>query len=1273
MQIVVPMLEARPYSTGFIEQAGPRRQLGRVNSFERTMTAQPAGDGSFGAQFERELLPFQEDAAAIRVDMLSAAPARELSFEVTVDAYIEQSIPGGYEALHSASESLDEAISDVTMARLLEATRDAGFPYVQIDMSIDSSTLYAPPGSPPSSPTPAPLAPPPLGYIDMQLLMWLMIIIGVSSIVLFAICYLGFDRYLRAWFARRAERLALWKAKRARAQAELASKRLRAAEAFMPDATPCGRLRAEGRSELLSRASRRNEWLVDEAMEVDETTPLQSPASVRSSHAVTSTREGSSFPSDRQTRPEPPAHVGALPPPLPIAYSVTQRVESPLVSSMVAKGPRRRPEGRAAAEARLDGWFRHTFTARRPSAHVDKLIAARPSKRRRELGSTLATRSSGVMQLPLSEVHDPALLDIAATRSKAHLSAAQKLGSPGGSSSSSEDPPEALPVKAAPGRLARIRSPAFISRRRTVGTTGVASAAAKQMAAWEMSHTEDRLEQRLRVMRWLLGAMGETDAQAVAEQLEQHNILSVDELQERWSHVSKDLAPAARELLAERLKLGAWFRGAGVSIDEVDGALALLASVGVLSVAQLREAWRKGVVPLQVRLRWRALVELIDEALHNDERVGAETDSQQLEAAEEAEVDSPVAEADDSQVAVEVDSQPPVDSPAAEAEMPLAVLEPPAQVDSPEYVEEYVEPLPVPRSEMSLEGLQSEQLLALADAACQTSLRDTEAHELAAASSARGLLSARAYVAAHDAAVQAETPRELSSRAPSTLMGLADETYTPRVDAEEVMESDAGGESGMLPEQGEDEREPAATAPPEVVAVLQALAMRQLDAIELAIEHAARAGIHQSVLNDLTDATVERLQIEKAAEEALSAALAGNDDDTEALRSALAKASAARLAVPMVESAALRLRRLEEALAERRAAALAHEAAVAAHQRREVEDAASTILQAAARGVAVRRGLRFAALEARRVAEESILAALRARQEPELRAALATGLDAGVSTSVLAAATEALARLKVEVIERTRCEEALRHALVLEDVPAMRASLAEAVAVGADAALTAVARGAISRLEKLELARCEAESALRASLEAVSACVDGDEAAADAASSALAASLLRARALAVDTPLMEPAGEKMRQLLEEKALAAEARRVLEAAAAEEEQARLDAEAAELRERKAARHEEAQAAHDEAEQRVAQLRSDMRFAVSVGATREARGRAGGGLLQQIRRKHASANSALGGGTSSRGDTEGALARPPPPAPLASPPTTASAVSARGEQHRPIVRL
>ena len=189
-----------------------------------------------------------------------------------------------------------------------------------------------------------------------------------------------------------------------------------------------------------------------------------------------------------------------------------------------------------------------------------------------------------------------------------------------------EEKPRAL--KASPGRLmvARRAGPALPARqRREAAPPQRAATAAAQMASWEMEQVADRLEERLRLTRWLLAAMGEAEAQAAGALLEGLQVASVDELQARWADVQDSLAAESRLVLGDRLRLCAWLRAAGVAKDASDAALAVLSSAGIASPAQLEALWHRedGVARQQVRLRSRALADLVDAGLLAAE--GAET------------------------------------------------------------------------------------------------------------------------------------------------------------------------------------------------------------------------------------------------------------------------------------------------------------------------------------------------------------------------------------------------------------------------------------------------------------------------------------------------------------------------------------------------------------------------------------------------------------------------------------------------------------------------
>ena len=1192
MGVTVPLIEIGPYLLPNVAAAGPGRQLDRVKTIVRSMTAP---EGTFSYDFARQLSGV-EAPEAVRVDMLQDTPSQRLHFEAVVDAFIEQSIEGSYGALQAAEPALHEALTTMTIPRLLEIVRGVGFPHVQFDaFDVVPTARNAPPSPPPLAPSPMPHAPAPLGRIEAPELGWIIIGLGAVSLCIFVVCLLGFDRGLREWVC--AQLVCTRDLVRAtlRARARRRAERKAAAAERKRTLTELRRLGKDSYGNPIQLSAMTLSPVLSSV--VVESPPLLPSVPSGRSSPTTVTEARSALPSDR---PPPPrlADLAALePPPQEVAEVAAKRAKP--------QRSRRRPEGRAAAEARLEGWFRHHFGSARDTPAVPAKVALRDVRHK-----SMLDRAAGC----------------GATRATpVRCSTAQKLDRPRSPDDDwlAEEKPRAL--KASPGRLmvARRAVPALPARqRREAAPPQRAATAAAQMASWEMEQVADRLEERLRLTRWLLAAMGEAEAQAAGALLEGLQVASVDELQARWADVQDSLAAESRLVLGDRLRLCAWLRAAGVAKDASDAALAVLSSAGIASPAQLEALWRRedGVARQQVRLRSRALADLVDAGL-----LAAESAETLMEEEQQ-----------------EVPPEQPAEAIALEtAEASLQAEESPVMVEaSVQAEEEDLEAVETPAVELL--SAPSPPLIYV-DASMQTSDRE----------------------AVQEAVLLPTEPSPTAKIEEKTAVVEVADVEVEAVDEPATAEEPVA--SPVL------ESRPPPSHPPEIVRLLQAVAQRSsVEAIERAVECAREAGsASDAVLFELSGPVLQQMRGEAAAESELHAALAAVGD-VEALKTAVANAAAFRLNTPLVRDAAAQLARLEAARQERR--------------RRALEDAACTRMQAVARGMAARRlvaRMRQAAFEARVAAEEALLAALLARSEDDLRGAVASAARLGVSAAVVSAAEEALGRLEREGEVRRAAEDSLRDALAQDEASALLTSVARAEDVGADATLITAGRDALLRLEQLEKAKREAASTLEKALREGRTALDDADNDCEKASLALSTSLQRARELSLDMPAtMLEADEVMRKLRVREAEAAEAvavareaeeaerlaevRKRVEAAerrAAEEaavEEARLER----IRLKREARLEEEQATREAQLQREASIRGDLQAAYrkkGLGAA----GGSGTSLLAQIRQRNAAAIAWTP--SAAEKATPSSSARPPPPPPLASPP------AADAPKEREIVRL
>ena len=513
----------------------------------------------------------------------------------------------------------------------------------------------------------------------------------------------------------------------------------------------------------------------------------------------------------------------------------------------------------------------------------------------------------------------------------------------------------------------------------------------------------------------------------------------------------------------------------------------------------------------------------------------------------------------------------------------------------------------------------------------------------------------------------------------------ADKEEADAQDAQEVQEAEEAEEAKA---ENSDSEDMGACPPapllqaPEVVAVLQALAQRDIVETEAAIARAHGADIDPTVLTYLTEeplrwlrerearrpfaaaelqrtleamelpalrvalvaaldtgvtgdvvekatAALAVLEAKAAARSAAEAALqdAVAREDLDALPQAIEEAEAKGADVVLLSAARGSVRRLRQAVEDRRAA----DAALRSSLERQAEDptseaanvgVANALVQARAcalddaplieRAVAVveaeavraverteaaadlRRALgsvdtgwmarsaeRAASLGvdaalvaearehlraklARAAAEEGLLTALLAQDEEWLRAATLEAKRAGVTGDVVEKATAALAVLEAKAAARSAAEAALQDAVAREDLDALPQAIEEAEAKGADVVLLSAARGSVRRLRQAVEDRRAADAALRSSLER-----QAEDPTSEAANVGVANALVQARACALDdAPLIERAAILVR-LWQQEQEAKEAVARLQAAA-EAEAAAAEAEEAEERRLEAVR-------------------------------------------------------------------------------------------------------
>jgi hypothetical protein len=204
---------------------------------------------------------------------------------------------------------------------------------------------------------------------------------------------------------------------------------------------------------------------------------------------------------------------------------------------------------------------------------------------------------------------------------------------------SSPGPPAqpSSPLRRSPSSPQALRAP---SPHPHQASTPAKAAHGPQPEVWGASELHRRVDSRLRLMRWLMGAgLDEPEIQASSGELERARVSSVDELHGRWTAVAPLLPPRARSKLGARLDLATWLRhallrearaaaAAGLeqrwgSAEEgeealavrIDEALALLSSLGeVRSLEHLRASWAN--LEGEVRARSLVLAECIRDGLH---------------------------------------------------------------------------------------------------------------------------------------------------------------------------------------------------------------------------------------------------------------------------------------------------------------------------------------------------------------------------------------------------------------------------------------------------------------------------------------------------------------------------------------------------------------------------------------------------------------------------------------------------------------------------------
>ena len=1383
----------------YVGLAGPATQLNRVNRIVSSMTSPPGGDGSFPSGFKAELLPDNEDPAAIDVGLLKGAsgPTRSLRFLATVSAYVEQAVSGGYLALMLQSGAINGALTNITTTVLLEAVRAAGFPFVQISvLEMTLSEDNAPPSQPPAAPSPAPLAPSPIGEVDSGALMMYVILIGSASLVFFALCMLGYDSRARRWVYR-CLGLQVSKEERERRRAERARLKhlVRTVNAGGGGAQPdsVDLCRSSGVAKLSfahtefigSRFSRQLEAAgrFNSAVSSghEPSSPARTSRSGRSatSHAITDTITSL----DGQTCAQHSVRSGQVRrtecvspfvriPGLAVCASpegraaVGSKAEDASKDAARRYGKRRRPEAQAAAEARLDSWFGRTFLRKLEGSYR---VAREPRREGAALSASSSAPSSvngmapsaGSPQLlptpiaptplALSDVHDPALLALAsssaAVREAAVLtpvspsvnhmspficrqrcSAPQKLLSPRyvgrpATRAWDEEDDAGLPTREAPGRISLTASAKrsrgalhqampYRERRAPRGKRNLspshsstpfmsplpkpladlATSVGTQLATWDgSSHLHDRLEQRLRLTRWMLGA-GVSEANGelteVTKQLEMLHVGSTQELMERWDELAPHLLPAPRSLLGARVSLTAWLRDAGVPEICVDESLGLLASAGLRNCTELRMNWYATRGHRESQHGWQSREELTE--LINAKLQLESMDKERVRRGEDHVFRQP----DDCTAAAQKES---LDLSPGDATSPSA----PEGTD----VKQVVQDVHEAQEDLEAHAADAVDKQTAADNAADNAAGNAADHAADhAADNAAGtveeageekevrtradeLLRSRAQkMAAANVAARPHTSlKELSTtnedldlqpvgqtRAPfhpspnhQSDTSLPQQSCRAEQQAEDIVHEPASPEVAELPE--------PVQQTPEIVAVLQALAKESIKEAEEAVAHARQAGVDPVVLSNLADEPLRWLhergaRRQKAASDlsealmhkslpglalafdaALSTGVAGpvvdeaaaalvileaEANEREAAQTALHDAvlSDNLLALPecieraiasgvdssLVSAGHAALRKLEGAVADRKAADEALRIALAAHHAASSDeesahaalaealrqshaaglessavDEATNIVEAwslrraaqieatddltramlsvdtdwISRSLANATGagadaalllearLRLEGLRARYSAEDALLRALLSKSVQPLRAAIDAARAAGVAGPVVDEAAAALVILEAEANEREAAQTALHDAVLSDNLLALPECIERAIASGVDSSLVSAGHAALRKLEGAVADRKAADEALRIALAAHHAASSDEE----SAHAALAEALRQSHAAGLESSAVEEAAGIVQRVIQEREAQEAARRLQSAQQAEEEAATREAE------------------------------------------------------------------------------------------------------------------
>ena len=1059
----MPLLTSVPNSLPYLAHAGPSRQLARAATLEHAMKVQPPADGAFITEFERQLVPSYEDPAAIRLTPLASKPVRALRFEATIDAFVLQAVPGGFEALQLAAADLEAALAEITIERLLAAVRIAGFPYVQFELlRVTPTETSAPPQPPPSHPSPAPVAPSPVNIVKPASHVTFVAISGALSTCIFVLCALGLDRRLRP---RERGRLVppAWRALKLSGASALR----------MGPLALCNRRRGAGgdaRADFAVRATVADP-VVNATGPPELHPPMASmhwapPSPALSGRTLASAT--TSFPSSRRLSVPSIASLKLGPlhdtPPHPgNAASAKEQQTAPakVRAATFRSRPaptrisvRRRPEGGAEAEARLDRWFRRAVGCRGGI----------------EQHSPRAERTS---HLPLRYVRDRALLELAAATSThtqkldfmPDCSAAQKLvgldASPPHERACSARSCKGAPVKAAPGRASRHH------RHGSAEMKASTEEAASQFASWGSQRLEERLVERLRLTRWLLAAgLGDEAVQGAAESLAHLCVHSVDDLQVRWIDVAPHLATNSRRPLGDRIALCAWLRSNGVAAKDTDASLALLVSAGgIHSLEEMAVSWQAAAP--RVRLRNPDLASLIELAnpsvtivspalTQAPDLVVTAGGPMELSIQSHGGMESPAR-------SIETSRQPSCAQPASNE----AAVSPDAMASA--------------ADAKAFAAASDEAELATIEAAVDSvdvSPSAAKAGGVVNASGVQDLSNANTQASPRDArhgtdlvGDEISSPPLLSNRQMASLIDrsqlLCNGVALPESAVTQIWaEAPTACTPSLLEDKGplQDSTEPAINQDTAMISLVQALAQGDLERIEITTRRALRAGFAEQTISDLCNERVRSLR-EQARERSeaqisLAAAMAANSSTL--LEGALAAASAAGVSARAIASASAALQILREAEAARDSATRALHGALASDN---LDDILACIARAEevvvedeqlmtdAQSAAERLHL---TLKRQEEAAASLVSALTLAKTPcaEGEAALAAGLElaasAGLTTPLVDDASVCLVSVRSLLLERQQACDTLTGAMQSNDLSLLGDSLLWATQVGVD-------------------------------------------------------------------------------------------------------------------------------------------------------------------------------------------------------------------------------